>query len=70
MHEFDAGNRRYHSAEMLEAEHRTKPKLDQSVILLNQVIEAIGRPDLALISGGMFSENLLAARVTPDSGRA
>ena len=70
MHEFDAGNRRRRSAKTLEAEHRTNPKLGRSVVLLNQIVEVFGRPDLALISGGMFSENLLAARVTPDSGRA
>jgi hypothetical protein len=59
MHQFDAGNRRRRVAKALEAEHRTKPKLDRSVILLNQIVEVFGRPDLASISGGMFVENLL-----------
>ena len=59
MHEFDAGDCRRRSAKALEAERRTKPKLDRSVILLNQIVEVFGRPDLALSSGGMFVENLV-----------
>ncbi len=43
---------------MFEAEHRTEPKLDQSVILLNQIVDVFGRPDLALIFLGMFAESL------------
>ena len=38
MHEFDAGNRRRGSSKMLEAEHRTEPQLDRSVILLDQIV--------------------------------
>jgi hypothetical protein len=38
MHEFDAGDRRCGLAEMLEAEHRTEPKLDGSVILFDQIV--------------------------------
>jgi hypothetical protein len=58
VHEFDAGNRRGSSSKVLEAEHRTKPQLDRSVILLNQIVEVFGRPDLALISFWMFAESL------------
>ena len=58
MHEFDAGNRRCRSTEILEAQHRSKPKLDRSVTLLDQIVEIFGRPDLALISVGLFIENL------------
>jgi hypothetical protein len=39
MHEFDAGDRRCGSTEMLEAEHRTEPKLDRSVILFAQIVQ-------------------------------
>jgi hypothetical protein len=39
MHEFDAGDRRCGSTEMLEAEHRTKPQLDRSVILFDQIVK-------------------------------
>ena len=38
MHEFDAGDRRCGLAEMLEAEHRTEPKLDGSMILFDQIV--------------------------------
>jgi hypothetical protein len=31
------------------------------VILLDQIVEVFGLPDLALISGGMFIENLLGS---------
>src|SRR5271163_3350504 len=58
VHEFDAGDRRCGSPKLLEAEHRTKPQLDRSVILLNQIVEVFGRPDLALISLRMFAESL------------
>ena len=43
---------------MLEAEHRTKPQLDRSMVLFNQIVDVFGRPDLALISLGMFAESL------------
>jgi len=59
MHEFDAGDRRRGSSKVLEAEHRTEPQLDRSVILLNQIVDVLGRPDLALISLRMFAESLL-----------
>jgi hypothetical protein len=59
MDEFDAGNRHCDSTEMLEAEHRSEPKPDRSVILLNQVVQIFGRPDVASISLGMFAEGLL-----------
>jgi hypothetical protein len=59
MHEFDAGNRRRGSSKVLEAEHRSEPQLDRSVILLDQIVDVLGRPDLALISLGMFAESLL-----------
>jgi hypothetical protein len=39
MDEFDAGNRRCGSAEILEAEHRTKPQFDRSVILFDQIVQ-------------------------------
>jgi hypothetical protein len=39
MHEFDAGDCRCGSAEMLEAEHRTEPKLDGSMILFDQIVQ-------------------------------
>jgi hypothetical protein len=39
MHEFDAGDRRCGSTEMLEGEHRTKPQLDRSVILFDQIVK-------------------------------
>ena len=58
MHEFDAGNRRRSSPKLLKAEHRTKSQLDRSVILLDQIIEVFGRPDLALIAIEMFAESL------------
>jgi hypothetical protein len=58
VHEFDAGDRRRGSSKLLEAEHRTKPQLDRSVILLNQIVEVFGRPDLASISFWMFAESL------------
>ena len=58
VHEFDAGDRRCGSPKLLEAEHRTKPQLDRSVILLNQIVEVFGRPDLASISLRMFAESL------------
>jgi hypothetical protein len=38
MHEFDVGNRRCGSPKLLEAEHRTKPEFDRSVILLGQIV--------------------------------
>jgi hypothetical protein len=41
MHEFDAGNRRCGSAEMLEAEHRAEPRLDRSVILFDQIVQIL-----------------------------
>ena len=59
MHEFNAGDRRRGSSKMLEAEHRTESQLDRSVILLDQIVDVLGRPDLALISLGMFAESLL-----------
>ena len=59
MHEFDAGDRRRGSSKVLEAEHRSEPQLDRSVILLDQIVDVLGRPDLALISLGMFAESLL-----------
>jgi hypothetical protein len=59
MHEFDAGDRRRGPSKVLEAEHRTEPQLDRSVILLDQIVDVLGRPDLALISLGMFAESLL-----------
>src|SRR5258708_30458081 len=58
VHEFDAGDRRCGSPKLLEAEHRTNPQLDRSVILLNQIVEVFGRPDLASISLRMFAESL------------
>ena len=58
VHEFDAGDGRRGSSEMLEAEHRTKPQLDRSMVLFNQIVDVFGRPDLALISLGMFAESL------------
>jgi hypothetical protein len=58
VHEFDSRDRRCDSTEMLEAEHRTKPQLGRSVIPFNQIVDVFGRPDLALISLGMFSESL------------
>ena len=36
------GYRRCGSPKLLEAEHRTKPQLDRSVILLNQIVEVFG----------------------------
>ena len=36
VHEFDAGDGRRGSSKMLEAEHRTKPQLDRSMVLFNQ----------------------------------
>jgi hypothetical protein len=36
----------------------TKPQLDRSVILLNQIVEVFGRPDPVLISFWMFAESL------------
>jgi hypothetical protein len=39
MHEFDAGDRRCGLAEILEAEHRSEPKLDGSVILFDPIIQ-------------------------------
>jgi hypothetical protein len=59
VHEFDAGYRRYGSTKMFEAEHRTKPQLDRTVILFNQIVDVFGRPDLALISLRMFVQSLL-----------
>ena len=47
------------SSKVLEAEHRSEPQLDRSVILLDQIVDVLGRPDLALISRGMFAESLL-----------
>ena len=41
MHEFDAGDRRCGLAEMLEAEHRTEPKLDGSMILFDQIVQIL-----------------------------
>jgi hypothetical protein len=38
MHQFGAGDRRRGSSKMLEAEHRTKPQLDRSVILFDPII--------------------------------
>ena len=58
VHEFDAGDGRRGSSKMLEAEHRTKPQLDRSMVLFNQIVDVFGRPDLALISLGMFAESL------------
>ena len=59
MREFDAGNGGRGSSKVLEAEHRSEPQLDRSVILLDQIVDVLGRPDLALISRGMFAESLL-----------
>jgi hypothetical protein len=39
MHKFDAGGRRCGLVEMLEAEHRTEPKLDGSMILFDQIVQ-------------------------------
>jgi hypothetical protein len=39
MHEFDAGDRRCSFPKMLEAEHRTEPQLDRSVIRIDQIIQ-------------------------------
>jgi hypothetical protein len=39
VHEFDAGDRRCSSPKTLEAEHRTEPQLDRSVILFDQIIQ-------------------------------
>ena len=39
MYQFDAGDRRCSSSKILEAEHRTEPKLDRSVILFDQIIQ-------------------------------
>jgi hypothetical protein len=58
MDEFNAGDRRCGSTEMFEAEHRTQPKLDRSVILLDQIVQIFRGSDLALISLGMFAESL------------
>ena len=58
VHEFDAGDGRRGSSKMLEAEHRTKPQLDRSMVLFNQIVDVFGRPDLALISHWMFAESL------------
>ena len=58
VHEFDAGDGRRGSSKMLEPEHRTKPQLDRSMVLFNQIVDVFGRPDLALISLGMFAESL------------
>ena len=44
VHEFDG---RRGSSKMLEAEHRTKPQLDRSMVLFNQIVDVFGRPDLA-----------------------
>ena len=38
VHEFDAGDGRCGSSEMFEAEHRTKPQLDRSMVLFNQIV--------------------------------
>jgi len=48
MHEFDAGDPRCRSAKALEAGHRSKPKLDRSVMLLSQIVEVFGRLNLTL----------------------
>jgi hypothetical protein len=58
MYGLNAGDRRCGTTEMLEAEHRTKPYLDRSMILLDQIIEVFGRSDLAPIAIAMFAENL------------
>jgi hypothetical protein len=39
MHKVDAGDRRCGLAETLEAEHRTEPKLDGSMILFDQIVQ-------------------------------
>jgi hypothetical protein len=62
MYEFDAGNRRRGSPKLLKAEHRTKSKLDRSMILLDQTIEVFGRPDLALIASSGKSASRLFVR--------
>src|SRR3974390_1213537 len=54
VHEFDAGDRRYGSTEMLEAEHRTKPQLDRTGILFNQIVDVFGRPGLPSIFPRLF----------------
>jgi hypothetical protein len=64
MHEFDAGDRRCGSAEMLEAEHRTEPKLDGSHQSPWQPAYSLHR--IAAIAGGKViaigtMETMLAA---------
>ena len=46
MHEFDAGDRRCGLAEILEAEHRSEPKLDGSVILFDPARRHPANPGL------------------------
>ena len=42
VHESDAGDGRRGSSKMLEAEHRTKPQLDRSMVLFNQIVDVFG----------------------------
>ena len=51
MHEFDARDRRRGSSKVLEAEHRSEPQLDRSVILLDQIVDVLGRPVSGAILG-------------------
>ena len=51
MHEFDAGNGGRGSSKVLEAEHRSEPQLDRSVILLDQIVDVLGRPVSGAILG-------------------
>ena len=62
MHQFDAGDRRRGSSQMLEAAHWAKPQFDGTVVLLDQIVAVFELPDLALISLEMFSESRLAVR--------
>jgi hypothetical protein len=58
MHEFDASDRDRRSAKPLEPEHRAQTELDVSVILLNQIIEILGRPQFRPCAAPMFGEEL------------
>jgi hypothetical protein len=57
MHELDAGNRRSGFAELLETKHRTKPKFDRSVILLDQIIQVFRGAYKRPLSLLMFAED-------------
>jgi hypothetical protein len=74
LHQFNTGDRDCCIAKPLEAQHRGNALLDVAMVLLNQVIEVVRRPQPGLRRQGTVGLQLTAGlfnivRASPDTPR-